>query len=1051
MKNKLKWAFGLALVIICIVFGSYGLVVQAENQNGGNGDNNLKDNPYFKPPVRKCDQEVAKGAYKINVNAAYHANNNSFEIAISRGTFDIYVYETIYRNDGRVYTVALPSKTVLGVEGKGDNRVVAEISLPQDDSVPKFYDFVFKLAVSDKYCDVDYGATFHKEDNGTWVIDKGLGYIYSYNVEVPARTLQAEVKNVNFNGICAALRNGDYNSYKAIVDRLNSQLKDKNKAISIATSAEFNTYYSQALARVSYCTSPTVSFNYKEAQVAKLITNAIFGAKASEKRVVGEINGPPTTGEYTNVGQDESTDFSVDGKSLQCPAYKNASGLRLPNDTSTSKTYYKQVVETKNLDIYSSTGTTNDAQCIKTCEETVNVTYGPPVASKAGLCFEYKVKVESELNCKTEFIGEEPTPNDYQVCTPVGACNGRTFFSASGPNDDFDSCVNSCDGGKYTQGCIDSCYKDVYDTSSILPINYIDKLVEIETSKNSNVVKLATDEEMERYDAILKAAPLKGYADLIGPGKLYLFEDLQMAVLEAGRGYYSVSGGSIVWEVPRDARFWERPGRYYTVNITDYTVGRLRYIGRDSSSFAGQGGYSVLDNAGFLRNNAGSSYCGATCSWHGCDNARVNNYYDGYTRDEDTGEITHGIASNREFLNNEDAIDVYLSEFSAYKGAVESCAASATCTSQTSEFTIKVNNKTNDSEADNWIEYKSSIIPGGAQTATTVNGKSLGDTDKFSIILAQDGCYTDYSGKGLEGNTVKYLTEWSFPGTWINNKTGKISYQPQSGDGNAWHYKKEKFCTNLNSSFVNRQWWNQRILHPKENVLDSNIASIEEYNIQALAKNFGYFGWNFKVDCFYAINDGSFDDPGNGSGDDTKPFSFTLRSVDLKDVFPDNEKEDPTTDPNETGRAAGFNWTDGATNVKNSGYEVTPGALTSVIQARGNDIYADDGTYLDYEFILTPADLNKIRRYSNDVGSFNTFYGNISVKNGVAYYESPLFRSNSFNPNRLDPDRIGVLGALGVNNQARRDSNEAEVFTNQRVDELKKSREAYLKENGGNK
>lgn len=33
----------------------------------------------------------------------------------------------------------------------------------------------------------------------------------------------------------------------------------------------------------------------------------------------------------------------------------------------------------------------------------------------------------------------------------------------AGPTEDFDNCVNSCDGGKYTQECINACYSEVYE------------------------------------------------------------------------------------------------------------------------------------------------------------------------------------------------------------------------------------------------------------------------------------------------------------------------------------------------------------------------------------------------------------------------------------------------------------------------------------------------------------------------------------------------------------------------------------------------------------
>lgn len=43
----------------------------------------------------------------------------------------------------------------------------------------------------------------------------------------------------------------------------------------------------------------------------------------------------------------------------------------------------------------------------------------------------------------------------------------------AGPNDDFDSCVSSCDGGKYTQSCINSCYSKVYKNNR--DVSFTDK------------------------------------------------------------------------------------------------------------------------------------------------------------------------------------------------------------------------------------------------------------------------------------------------------------------------------------------------------------------------------------------------------------------------------------------------------------------------------------------------------------------------------------------------------------------------------------------------
>ena len=957
----------------------------------------------------ECTELNHKDKYKINVAPSYHSNSESYDLKINAGVFDVYVYEIKYdEQTGNISPVKI-DKFVMGGSAKKTKTYTFTRS-----NYPKNYEFVFNLIKSNNDCEIDSLAEPKKNPNGTWSPSSKTGYVYAHQVEVTSSVSEHYFTNIHYNGICSSLRTGDYDSYSQQFNKANLNKTD------------FNNYRGQVLEYFNYCNSYLVTVGYKESEVASIIKSIIDRLKLGDIRINGSINGKEYYSESEDVG---STDVASTNFDMQCPAYQNVNGIQLPNQSSTVKQYYKITDTEKTMKIYTTLPNGKQPKCIKTCEENVKVTYGPPVASKAGLCFEYKVKVESELNCKTEFKGEAPVPEDYTVCTPVGACNGFIYYSASGPNEDFDSCVNSCDGGKYTQKCIDSCYKEVYEdnnSNQLLPLNYNEKIA-MDTIYNTKATKMTLSED--EYDKILKAK------DNIGAGKKYSIDDLKAAIVEASTGYYYVTNdGSIAWR--HGNRYWERPGRYYTLNITNYTVGRIKNAGRWNSTW-GQGGLSVVDNYGFLRNNSGSSYCTADCSWYGCGTARSNAYY------------KNKPATNREFLNSSDAVEVYLQELDNYINAAKECKASAKCTSKTSEFTIKVNNKTKtDPDKDNWIDYATSITESGNLTATTMNGNAF--DDNTTIILDKDGCYNQEKPSG----NAYYMTEWSFPGTWINNKTGKISYQPISG--NAWHMKKEKFCTNLDSKYVNTAWWNQRVLQPNTPVDDNSKAIIEEYNIEALAKNFGYFGWNFKIKCFYALYDSPIPNDASGNEEDTKPLSYRLRTVDLTDIFPNNDNENVTNDPNETGRTPGYNWTDGATNVKNIGYEVTPGALYSIIQARGNEIYDTDkqSAYLDYEFYLTPSDLNKIRRYSAQEasGNYSNYPGKVKVANGIAYYESPLFRSSSKSTYKLGPDSIKTLGALGVNNQKRKDSNEAETFENAYTATLKQSRDEYLTYiSGGNK
>lgn len=960
-----------------------------------------------------CNKVNNFDRYKPNVASAYHANGDRYDISVKNGTFKVYVYEINYKN--YYSNKAVTQIDTFNIGGKyGTTRTYAF----NRSSTPKTYEMVFNLIDSGNECEVDPNAeprrVFNSRNNSMqWEKTSDYGYVYTQQIEVTASISDPRFNNANYYGICAALRNDDFSSYKSIFEGVG------------LTSTDFNKYRGQVLNEFAYCNQEMVTVRYREKEVAQIIKSMIDRLKLGEININGTLEGPDSDSQdYSNLETSAS---------LQCPAYQNSNGVLLPNKSSTTNKFYKKEVTVTPYDIYA-TKKGNDATCTKTCEEKVTVIYGPPVASKAGLCFEYKVKVESKLNCQTEFNAEVPVATDYKVCTPTGACNSNTYWSASGPSEEFDSCVNVCDGGKYTQSCIDSCYKEVYgDTkNTVLPVNYADKLYSTENNAYTGTVeRLATNEEMQRYDAILKAK------DQIGDGLKYSIDDLRKAIVEASTGKYVVKNSTIIWQA--GSRYWEKPGRYYTLNITNYTVGRLKTAAGYWNAGLGQSGLSVVVNDGFLRNNSGSGYCTAQCYWYGCANAKKNKYYT-------TGKVED--ADNREFLNSDEAVKVYLHELNSYVNAASECKAAATCTSKTSEFTIKVNNKTNSNpNQDNWIEYATTITESGNLTATTMNGTAF--DDDTTIILDKSGCYSQEKPTG----NAKYMTEWSFPGTWVNNKTGKISYEPVSG--NAWHVKKNKFCTNLDSKYVNTAWWLQRVLQANTPVSESSKATIEDYNIKATAKDFGYFGWNFDISCFYALYDTA--DGNNNITDDEKPLTYRLRSIDLKDMFPDNTDEVGITDPTETGRAPGFNWTSKATNVKNSDYEITPGALYSIIQARGNEIYDADkqSAYLDYEFYLTPAELNKIRRYSAQEGSgkYSIYPGKVKVANGIAYYESSLFRGSS-SSYKLDASSIKVLGTLGVNNQKSQASNESETFGSgdSYISSLRTSRDEYFKNLlGGNK
>jgi hypothetical protein len=114
------------------------------------------------------------------------------------------------------------------------------------------------------------------------------------------------------------------------------------------------------------------------------------------------------------------------------------------------------------------------------------------------------------------------------------------------------------------------------------------------------------------------------------------------------------------------------------------------------------------------------------------------------------------------------------------------------------------------------------------------------------------------------------------------------------------------------------------------------------------------------------------------SVDNNGELQFTVRSVSLNDLFPNNVK--------------GTNWTSASTTNVSS--------TTSSIESKGESIYGDDP---DYSVDLTPACIQKIKEYNetqNDSGGLDDYTGYISTdgqyKAGSASYSTFLNQLNDW-------------------------------------------------------
>ncbi len=616
--------------------------------------------------------------------------------------------------------------------------------------------------------------------------------------------------------------------------------------------------------------------------------------------------------------------------------------------------------------------------CEQSCTEVVKVEYGAPVASKAGLCFDYQFKITSYTKCDTKFGAKKPNKTDYTVCTPKPQCVSRSgaVHTQGGPNEDFESCIRECDGGKYTRSCSDKCYKQVYSTG-------IKKIADL--NNTSLITNLANTDPEKCSDS---------------------------------DGCYYRVGDTVYWQSKS-----ENLGRWYRVWSTHH--GGATYS--PTVQFPGHT-YFILTTgkgAGIWK----ATDCNENCSWSddNCDDS--------------------------DYLNPKQATDDYERNLEMYDREKEQCIAKASCNSSTSTYTIKVNYATPSGEET--IEFPKI---GKNDSVTTGGSNTLSDSNTTLTTLVNDsGSCNATKGSPSEW----YQSEWTFPGTWINNKTGEIQYnKPSSSEG--WHQEKNKFCIPLDAKSVNTKWWEWNKIgnscySDSNGDFKSSLVSEIQNNIIGSVRNFGHYGdgdnnktgWNFDIKCFYALrneiceeNDkgccttpGGDTSSGGGSGDNNKVGvdNYRFRVVTTSDLFPNTNGSSSTTeDYMRTGRTPGFNWSDEAKNDKNSKYQVDPQTLIGKIQERKSLIYSDanKSKYLDYEFTLDQNALQKIRDYTknhkektndNDNRYKETYTnfdnGSIDTRNGVAAYSSPLIRSELSGITTKDGKRVvSKRGNIGINN-----------------------------------
>ncbi len=787
---------------------------------------------------------------------------------------------------------------------------------------------------------------------------------------------------------------------------------------------EDNAFYSNSI-----CT--TFREKYKSRQKeAQLVVPACYVKQATnfgnvtfdtireqQERFERQLSGKPS-GRLQNLFSDEQTTEDVKNPgALQCDYYSD-------EKKSVTKTHVDEKTEN---------------YCYKKCKEAITVTFDPPIETQSGMCFQYVTEIKSTVECVTEFL--KAPPAEPIACYDQPECRHKdaTVGPQAGPNEEFDQCINQCDNGKYSQKCIDSCYKKVY-------VDKVFKDQKVSTNnllsyqkKENNYVKRLAGEEVVVDGCTIGYAGGDKYIDKKVPYNDPVLVDALVKFKQQNPGGY-VDKKTLQWvsagTCPSNVAI------FYFQDVSQATS-TLSLLQSDEVNWHAENGFIKLGN------------CGADCKFNLCDDSTTSykERVDDYNQAMDQWK-----ADARGCGLSDEQVEACLADQTKCSGVMKECNDSV------GTYEITVDDKTKyagkETEAQNLYDakqrqnsenvtdnfwngesmdkglHKGSIVKDttgicmgntyvgeeGSCTAETQKEQEDCKTDNQAMLQGDDSC-TCYDYRDL-------LT---FPKNYINNKSGQTTHTPSSDIGVT--EVGEQYCTKLTTVNTNVDWYDWKVYGDGSLPTGEEKSAIEsntKMNINVKVQNYGYFGWNFDISCFYALiqnplceetgtcpceelgtcppDDPDPKEPHNPNPDDTTPSPDDPQPSDPDDITPvTNDLIFRTIDLNHVFiKDPRFNWNCNGTNLENSEYLVQPSSLITDIEKKGDSIYSDSNE-LDYKFHLDVNDLERIRKYNEENGTFLQTKGNSTQEqDGLTVYKSPFL--NEFK------DIIIKRGVIGCNN-----------------------------------
>ncbi len=706
---------------------------------------------------------------------------------------------------------------------------------------------------------------------------------------------------------------------------------------------------------------------------------------------------------------------------------------------------------------FKETNETKEA-CKVNCTEYVKVNFDPPQEVTAGTCFSYAVQVIAYTECEA-LPSENGRPVKPQPSSVRPRCHDGESIGA-GPEEEFDSCVKSCDGGKYTDSCSVKCLNEVYGagTSDVVIVDGDSKV-----RKTANTTLSSSSAVMPKFMANDDIGPDADKCPAVTTPRSEMNKVREFFQTHTS-GYFFIdkNNNRITFKSYYPGCYWAQYAPYYYLNdwgwqtMSDHDMHWNVGVCHDTSKCEIQAPSCTTENAcsigvggqngggGFLVDVGVGKKTGQSCDLNSetpyCDNlCDTTCWYDS----------TSGAGN---FMSDADANAVYQENVNRYTQKLAECTAAAACksTSETkSTFYIGVNEDT-----DKW----SATNDTGTTKEPEHSGKGCIGTAGDLIIQGRDSTkntITDGTG-GLcycgneDYNEWQHYTRWTFPGRWVDKKSNKVTDQPpKEGAEGFYDGGYNKYCIDKNEKKdVNVNWLEQLINNKnkyeteKDARLHMTENDIEKWNISARTEHFGNYDWTISTKCFYSLttktvkidppedpsdpDNPSTPDNSNDTSDDNEVASISSVNTRIKAADPEN----PIPAKGGDGKAESFNWSESATKldvVSDDGfvYEITPGAYRKYVEDIGDDVFTSD--YLDYEFEFTGSDLRNIAREGETFGDYSSgdavaIVGTKENKaNSLYAYKSNFIRTLNYTKMPSDKAiRCNNLDSKGTNKGATR-------------------------------